>query len=141
MTDPGDTAVPVRVERQAVSAPIGPYRPIVRAGQWLVCSGQLGLAPPTDPPDSPPSLVEGGVVAQLRQALGNAAGLLKSEGAEVTAVAKTTVFLAAMSDYPAVNEEYAAFFGDHRPARSVVAVAGLPMGAQVEVELWAYIGT
>lgn len=124
-----------------MSAPIGPYRPIVRAGQWLICSGQLGLAPPTGPPDSPPTLVEGGVVAQLRQALGNAAGLLKSEGAEVTAVAKTTVFLADMSDYPAVNAEYAAFFGDHRPARSVVAVAGLPMGAQVEVELWAYIGT
>jgi 2-iminobutanoate/2-iminopropanoate deaminase len=81
------------------------------------------------------------VVAQLRQALANAAGLLRSEGADVTAVAKTTVFLAAMADYPAVNEEYAAFFGDHRPARSVVAVAGLPMGASVEVELWAYLGS
>ncbi|HEY7917619.1 MAG TPA: RidA family protein [Acidimicrobiales bacterium] len=124
-----------------MSAPIGPYSPIVRAGPWLICSGQLGLAPPDVPPDSPPTLVEGGVVAQLRQALANAAGLLRSEGADVTAVAKTTVFLAAMADYPAVNEEYAAFFGDHRPARSVVAVAGLPMGASVEVELWAYLGS
>lgn len=128
-----------RVERQAVSVPIGPYRPIVRAGPWLICSGQLGLAPPTVPPDGPATLIEGGVVAQLRQALANGAGLLRGEGADVTAVVKTTVFLTAMADYAAVNEEYAAFFGDHRPARSVVAVAGLPMGALVEVELWAYL--
>jgi 2-iminobutanoate/2-iminopropanoate deaminase len=53
-------------------------------------------------------------------------------------VAKTTVFLTTIDDYPAVNDAYAEFFGDHRPARSVVAVAGLPMGALVEVELWAY---
>jgi 2-iminobutanoate/2-iminopropanoate deaminase len=122
-----------------VSVPIGPYRPIVRAGPWLICSGQLGLAPPTVPPDGPATLIEGGVVAQLRQALANGAGLLRCEGADVTAVVKTTVFLTAMADYAAVNEEYAAFFGDHRPARSVVAVAGLPMGALVEVELWAYL--
>jgi 2-iminobutanoate/2-iminopropanoate deaminase len=124
-----------------MSTPIGPYSPIVRAGPWLICSGQLGLAPIGGQPDSssPPTLVEGGVVAQLRQALENAAGLLRSEGADVAAVAKTTVFLTAMGDYPAVNEAYAAFFGDHRPARSVVAVAGLPMGALVEVELWAHL--
>ncbi|MDQ1359960.1 MAG: 2-iminobutanoate/2-iminopropanoate deaminase [Acidimicrobiaceae bacterium] len=124
-----------------MSTPIGPYSPIVRAGSWLICSGQLGLAPIGDQPDgsSPPTLVEGGVVAQLRQALENAAGLLRSEGADLTTVAKTTVFLTAMGDYPAVNEAYAAFFGDHRPARSVVAVAGLPMGALVEVELWAHL--
>jgi 2-iminobutanoate/2-iminopropanoate deaminase len=124
-----------------MSTPIGPYSPIVRAGSWLICSGQLGLAPIGGQPDgsSPPTLVEGGVVAQLRQALENAAGLLRSEGADLTAVAKTTVFLTAMGDYLAVNEAYAAFFGDHRPARSVVTVAGLPMGALVEVELWAHL--
>jgi 2-iminobutanoate/2-iminopropanoate deaminase len=123
-----------------MSAPIGPYSPIVTAGPWLICSGQLGLVPAVgDPPvPSPPALVDGGVVDQLRQALANAAGLLEGVGADRTAVAKTTVFLTTMDDYPAVNDAYAEFFGDHRPARSVVAVAGLPMGALVEVELWAY---
>jgi 2-iminobutanoate/2-iminopropanoate deaminase len=118
-----------------MSAPIGPYAPIVSAGPWLICSGQLGLAPSEG---SPPALVNGGVVDQLRQALANAAALLDGEGVGLTAVAKTTVFLTSMADYPAVNEAYAAFFGQHRPARSVVAVAGLPMGALVEVEVWAY---
>ena len=78
------------------------------------------------------------MIAQLRQALANAAALLDGAGADVGAVAKTTVFLTSMADYPAVNEAYAEFFGSHRPARSVVAVAGLPMGALVEVEVWAY---
>ncbi|HEX4219008.1 MAG TPA: Rid family hydrolase [Acidimicrobiales bacterium] len=119
-----------------MSAPIGPYSPIVSAGPWLVCSGQLGLAP--SQVGAQPALVEGGVIAQLRQALANAAALLDGAGADLGDVAKTTVFLTSMSDYPAVNEAYAEFFGSHRPARSVVAVAGLPMGAFVEVEVWAY---
>jgi 2-iminobutanoate/2-iminopropanoate deaminase len=118
-----------------MSAPIGPYSPVVSAGHWLICSGQLGLARSEG---DPPALVEGGVIAQLRQALANAAALLEGAGADLTAVAKTTVFLTSMADYPAVNDAYAEFFGQHRPARSVVAVAGLPMGALVEVEVWAY---
>jgi 2-iminobutanoate/2-iminopropanoate deaminase len=117
-----------------MSAPIGPYSPIVSVGPWLICSGQLGLVPS----EGAPALVEGGVIAQLRQALANAAALLDGAGSNLTAVAKTTVFLASMDDYPAVNDAYAEFFGGHRPARSVVAVAGLPMGALVEVEVWAY---
>ena len=124
-------------KKDAMSAPIGPYSPIVSAGSWLICSGQLGLAPSVG---APPALVEGGVIAQLRQALANAAALLDGVGADLTAVAKTTVFLTSMADYPAVNDAYAEFFGPHRPARSVVAVAGLPMGALVEVEVWAYRG-
>ncbi len=127
-----------------MSTPIGPYSPIVRAGPWLICSGQLGLEPSAAPAEGEPpvpvapSLVEGGAVAQLTQALVNAAGLLGSHGAAPADVVKTTVFLTDMAVYPAVNEAYAAYFGDHRPARSVVAVAGLPMGAEVEVEVWAY---
>lgn len=124
-------------KKDAVSAPIGPYSPIITVGPWLICSGQLGLAPSEG---APPALVEGGVIAQLRQALANAAALLDGAGADVGAVAKTTVFLTSMDDYPAVNGAYAEFFGPHRPARSVVAVAGLPMGALVEVEVWAYRG-
>jgi len=123
-----------------MSTPIGPYTPIVRAGPWLICSGQLGLSA-TGPGAAPtgPVLVEGGAPAQLTQALSNADRLLRENGATPAQVVKTTVFVADMDDYAAVNEAYAAFFGDHRPARSVVGVAGLPMGASVEVELWAYL--
>ena len=121
-----------------MSAPIGPYTPIVRAGPWLVCSGQLGIR---STGQSAPSLVDGGVVAQLTQALANAGHLLEGEGAALADVVKTTVFVTDMAEYAAVNEAYAAFFGEHRPARTVVAVRGLPMGGLVEVELWAYTTT
>jgi 2-iminobutanoate/2-iminopropanoate deaminase len=119
-----------------MSTPVGPYTPIVAAGPWLVCSGQLGLA--ATPPGRPPALVEGGTVAQLTRALANAAGLLAEQGATTDDVVKTTVFVTDMDDYPAVNEAYAAFFDGHRPARTVVGVSALPLGASVEVELWAY---
>ena len=120
-----------------MSAPIGPYRPIVRAGPWLVSSGQLGLEPNPDPA-SGPSLVAGGVAAQLTQALANGERLLEGEGATRSDVIKTTVFVTDMDDFATVNQAYASFFGDHRPARSVVGVVALPLGALVEVELWAY---
>jgi len=112
-----------------MAAPIGPYSPIVRAGEWLVCSGQLGL--------KDGSLVDGGVQAQARQAIANIAALLESEGATLAAVAKTTVFMTHISDFALINEVYAEGFGDHRPARSAIAVAGLPMGGLVEIEAWA----
>ena len=124
-----------------MSTPIGPYSPIVRAGPWLICSGQLGLAPaPEGAPTALPSLVEGGSTAQLTQALRNAEALLASEGAVPTDVVKTTVFVTDMDGYGAVNQAYAAYFGGHRPARSVVGVSALPMDADVEVEVWAYVG-
>jgi 2-iminobutanoate/2-iminopropanoate deaminase len=108
---------------------VGPYTPIVRAGPWLVCSGQVGLAEGR--------LVEGGLGAQLRQALSNLAALLEGEGASLADVVKTTVFLTDMGDYREMNDVYVEAFGDHRPARSAVAVAALPLGALVEVEAWA----
>ncbi len=119
-----------------MSAPVGPYTPIVSAGPWLVCSGQLGLRPGTD---GTPALVEG-VAAQLTQAVANARTLLEGEGATLADVVKTTVFVADAADFPAVNEAYVAAFGDHRPARSMVAVSALPMGADVEIEVWAHRG-
>jgi 2-iminobutanoate/2-iminopropanoate deaminase len=112
-----------------VSTPVGPYTPIVRAGEWLVVSGQLGLAGG--------SLVPGGVQAEARQALANLAALLEGEGASLADVVKTTVLLRHIDDFDAVNEVYAAAFGDHRPARSAFAVAGLPRGGLVEIEAWA----
>lgn len=113
--------------------PVGPYAPVVRAGGWLVVSGQLGLVGG--------SLVQGGVAAQLTQAIVNLKGLLAGAGASLGDVIKTTVFLTDMADYATVNEAYVAAFGDHRPARSAVAVAGLPLGALVEIEAWAYVGS
>ena len=112
--------------------PVGPYTPVVRAGSWLVCSGQVGVVRG--------SLVDGGVQAQTRQALLNLRTLLEGEGAGLASVVKTTVFLAHISDYASVNDTYVEVFGDHRPARSAVAVAALPLGALVEVEAWAYVG-
>ncbi len=120
-----------------MSTPIGPYSPIVSAGPWLITSGQLGLVPAPGG-EGPPKLVEGGAPGQLGQALSNAGQLLAEHGAGPADVVKTIVFVTDLSDYAAVNEAYAAFFGDHRPARSVVGVAALPLGAAVEVEVWAY---
>ncbi len=114
-----------------MTVPVGPYTPVVRAGQWLVCSGQLGLLRG--------ELVEGGVGAQVVQAMANLEVLLGTEGASLGDVVKTTVFLADMSDYQAMNQAYTAALGSHRPARSAVAVAGLPLGALVEVEAWARV--
>jgi 2-iminobutanoate/2-iminopropanoate deaminase len=115
-----------------LTTPIGPYTPIVRAGEWLVCSGQLGLR------DG--ALVDGGVRDQTRQAIANLAALLAGEGASLADVVKTTVFLAHISDFALVNEVYVEGFGDHRPARSAIAVAALPMGGLVEIEAWARVG-
>jgi 2-iminobutanoate/2-iminopropanoate deaminase len=127
-----------------MSTPIGPYSPVVVAGPWLITSGQLGLAPPAaagapGPVRSSPVLVEGGAPAQLAQALENGERLLAEHGATRHDVVKTTLYLTDMDLYVPVNDAYVAFFGDHRPARSAVGVASLPMGAAVEVELWAYL--
>lgn len=116
-----------------MSKPVGPYTPIVRAGDWLVVSGQVGLGPEG-------KLVSGGMVAELQQAIANMRGLLESEGASLQDVTKTTVFLRHMRDYPLMNEAYMEAFGDHRPARSAVAVSELPIHALVEIEAWAYVG-
>jgi 2-iminobutanoate/2-iminopropanoate deaminase len=113
-----------------MATPIGPYTPVVRAGPWLICSGQLALL------DG--ALVDGGVAAQVARALKNVASLLESEGSGLGDVVKTTVFLTDMADFSAMNDAYLAAFGDHRPARSAFAVVGLPLGALVEIEAWAF---
>jgi 2-iminobutanoate/2-iminopropanoate deaminase len=116
----------------SLSKPVGPYTPVVRAGDWLIVSGQVGLA------DG--KLVPGGLEGELRQALANLRGHLEANGATLAHVAKTTVFLRHMSDYALMNEIYIDEFGDHRPARSAIGVAELPVGALVEVEAWAFTG-
>jgi 2-iminobutanoate/2-iminopropanoate deaminase len=117
-----------------MSRPVGPYTPAVRAGPWLVCSGQVGARPGR----SGPELVEGGLESQVRQALANVAELLAGHDLRWADVVKTTVYLTDIADYAAFNALYVEVLGDHRPARSLVAVAGLPLGARVEIEAWAY---
>ena len=114
------------------STPVGPYTPAVRAGEWLVVSGQVGVL------DG--KLVSGGFEAELEQAMKNLTGHLEANGATLTDVVKTTVFLRHISDYAQMNDSYTAALGDHRPARSAVAVAELPRGALVEGEAWAWLG-
>jgi 2-iminobutanoate/2-iminopropanoate deaminase len=110
--------------------PLGPYTPVVRSGEWIVCSGQLGM--------KDGALVEGGVASETSQAVANLAGLLESEGASLNDIVKTTVFLTDMADFAAMNDAYVAAFADHRPARSTIGVAALPLaGAAVEIEAWA----
>jgi len=115
-----------------MSKAVGPYTPVVRAGDWLVVSGQIGIR------DG--ALVTGGTQAELRQALDNIRALLEGEGASLADVVKTTVFMRHIDDYAPMNDIYMDVFGDHRPARAAVAVAGLPLGALVEVEAWAFVG-
>jgi 2-iminobutanoate/2-iminopropanoate deaminase len=115
-------------------APVGPYSPFARAGDVVVTSGQLGLV---ERPDGTTALVAGGTADQLAQALSNAESVLGSAGVRKDQVVKATLFLVDIGDFAACNEVWTAFFGDHRPARTAVAVAALPLGARVEVELWA----
>jgi 2-iminobutanoate/2-iminopropanoate deaminase len=107
---------------------IGPYSQATRAGGFLFTAGQVGFDPATG------ELVDGGIAGQTQQVLKNINGILQAGGVELSDVVKTTVFLVDMADFAAMNEAYAAAFGEHRPARSTVAVAALPRGARVEIE-------
>jgi 2-iminobutanoate/2-iminopropanoate deaminase len=109
--------------------PSPPYTPVVAADGWLIVSGQVGVR------DG--ALVEGGFRPQLEQALANLRSQLEGVGASLADVVKTTVFLVDMDDYPVMNEVYGDAFAEPRPARSALAVAGLPFGALVEIEAWA----
>jgi len=113
-----------------------PYTPVVRAGEWIIVSGQIGLGPDG---------LGDGFEAQLTIVLANLKRLVESAGATLSQVAKTTVFLTNLpGDYPALNEIYTAFFaehaGDHRPSRSAIGVAALPFDAVVEIEAWVMAG-
>ena len=116
------------VKTDKAPAAIGPYSVAVQAGSLVFTAGQIGLDPQTG------KLVPGGVEAQARQALTNLAAILESAGSSLAGVVKTTVFLAEIADYPAVNAVYAEFFQADFPARSAVQVAALPAGAAVEIE-------
>jgi 2-iminobutanoate/2-iminopropanoate deaminase len=115
-----------------MSKPVGPYSPVLRAGDWVILSGQLGLL------DG--ALVEGGVPAQVKQIFANAKGLLATAGASLEQVVKCTVFLADMADFAAMNSAYVEEFAGTRPTRSTVGNVTMALGATVEIEFWAYVG-
>ena len=112
-------------------AAIGPYSQAIRADGYLFCSGQLGLDPATG------DFVAGDVRAQAEQALRNLGAVLEAAGLTFGDVVKTTIFLADMADFAAVNGVYGRFVTDPPPARSTVAVAALPKGGRVEIEATA----
>jgi len=107
---------------------LGPYSAGIRSGNFVFCSGQTPIVPETN------KLVEGDIAPQTRQALANLEVVLQMEGLSLSDIVKTTVFLADLDDFPAMNAAYADVFGDHRPARSTVEVGRLPLGARVEIE-------
>ena len=112
-------------------AAIGPYSQAIRADGYLFCYGQLGLDPATG------DLVAGDVGAQAEQALRNLGAVLEAAGLTFWDVVKTTIFLADMADFAAVNGVYGRLVTDPPPARSTVAVAALPKGGRVEIEATA----
>ena len=112
---------------------IGPYSPAVRAGQLLFVSGQVALDPATG------ALVPGDVSAQTRRVMDNLGALLKAAGLDFSAVVRTTVFLADMNDFGAMNEVYATYVTQPYPSRATVQVARLPRDARVEIDLIAVL--
>jgi 2-iminobutanoate/2-iminopropanoate deaminase len=121
------------VETTAAPAAIGPYSQAVRSGELVITAGQIGTDPTTGE-------LADGVTAQAERALLNLTAILDAAGTTPERVIKTTIFLADMGDFAAVNEVYATHFSAPYPARSTVAVAALPKGALVEIEAIALAG-
>jgi len=122
--------------KQAVSSPgapqaIGPYSPAIRAGQLLFVSGQVPIDPATG------RMVDGDIAAQTRRVFENIGALLTAGGRSFADVARTTVFLADMDDFAAMNEVYGQYFSEPYPARATVQVARLPKDARVEIAVIA----
>lgn len=113
---------------------IGPYSQAVRAGDLIFASGQIGTDPATG------EFVAGGISEQTEQVLRNLSAVLEAAGTGLDQVVKTTVFLAEMSDFAAMNEVYERFFSKEPPARATVAAAGLPRNARVEIDAIAVTG-
>jgi 2-iminobutanoate/2-iminopropanoate deaminase len=114
-------------------AAIGPYAQAVSQGDWLFTSGQIALDPASG------RIVEGGFEAQAKQVLANLTQVLSSAGCSFSDVVKATIYIVDMADFPTLNALYGEMLGDHRPARSTVQVAALPMDALVEIDLVARI--
>lgn len=121
------------ISTENAPAAIGPYSQAVVCDSMLWCSGQIGLDPATM------QMVEGGTLAELEQVLKNLEAVLAAAGCGFADVVRTTVYLADLGDFSAVNERYAQSFGDSRPARACVQAAALPKEARVEIDCVARI--
>lgn len=124
--------------RQAVStehAPkaIGPYSQAVRAGNMLFVSGQIPIDPATG------ALIQGDIASQTRRVFDNLTAILKAAGGSLDHVVRTTVFLADMGDFAAMNDVYAGYFSNPAPARSTVQAARLPKDARIEIDVIAIL--
>lgn len=113
-------------------AAIGPYSQAVQAGPFVFCSGQIALSPDKN------VAIPADIQSQTKQVMANIQAVLKSANLDFSHVVKTTIFLTDMADFQAVNELYGQYFTQNPPARSTVAVAGLPRGVKVEIEVLAY---
>lgn len=113
---------------------IGPYSQATVANGFVYTAGQIAFNPQTM------EIVHGGITEQTERVLANLRAVLQAAGSDLSRVVKTTVFLVDMADFPAMNEVYAHSFGGHKPARSTVAVAALPRGVRVEIEVVATVG-
>ena len=122
------------INTKAAPAAIGPYSQAIQVGNLVYTSGQIPINPATG------SFVEGGIQEQTRQSLNNVKAILEEAGLGMETVIKTTVFMADMGDFAAMNEVYAQFFVEPYPARSAIAVKTLPKGALVEIEVVAAKG-
>ncbi len=122
-----------KVSTKKAPAAVGPYSQAMKAGDFVYVSGQLPMNPETG------EMVTGSIKEQTRQSLENAKAILDAAGTCLENVVKTTVFLQDMNDFGDMNSVYSEFFTDHKPARAAVEVAKLPLGADVEIQMVAYL--
>ncbi len=120
-----------RIQTDHAPAAVGPYSQAIIANGFIFLAGQVPLVPETK------KLIEGDVTVQTRQVLENIKAILEAAGTSMANVVKTTVFLTDLADFQAMNAVYATYFGDVPPARSTIQVAGLPLGAHIEIEVVA----
>lgn len=120
-----------RIATQHAPGAIGPYSQAIVANGFIYTAGQIALDPASG------QVVEGGIREQTVRVMANLQAVLTAAGSSLANVVKTTVFLIDMADFTEMNEVYAKAFGDHKPARSTVAVSGLPRGVRVEIEVVA----
>ncbi|HKL41063.1 MAG TPA: RidA family protein [Clostridia bacterium] len=122
-----------KVSTKKAPAAVGPYSQAMKAGDFVYVSGQLPMNPESG------EMVTGSIKEQTRQSLENAKAILEEAGTSLKNVVKTTVFLQDMNDFADMNGVYAEFFTDHKPARAAIEVAKLPLGADVEIQMVAYL--
>ena len=121
------------IETPGAPQAIGPYSQAVQVGDWVFCSGQIPLDPDTG------ELVRGDLATQTRRVIDNLRAVLEAAGLSLADVVKTTVYLADLGDFQAVNAVYAEYFADERPARATIQAGALPAGARVEIDCIATV--